>query len=75
MFIKILNQYLQEDKEQQLFNQWIVTICLGLSIIFFYLNVVVLGYLFSILEFLSAGISLIGCFIRYRFLMWKHNHK
>ncbi|HSP21245.1 MAG TPA: DUF4395 family protein, partial [Planococcus sp. (in: firmicutes)] len=32
---KPANQYVQEDREQQIFNQWIATICLGLSLLLF----------------------------------------
>ncbi|GAE24539.1 hypothetical protein JCM9140_475 [Halalkalibacter wakoensis JCM 9140] len=69
-------KYILEDPAQQLFNQWIATICLGLSFLFFFLESVVLGYVFSIMVLLAAGIALlgfcIGCTIRYRYLMWKH---
>lgn len=73
---KPLNGYPQEDKEQQIFNQWIATICIGLSTLFFYFGLNVLGYVFSIMVMAASGIALmgfcIGCFIRYRYLMWKH---
>ncbi|KHF37861.1 DUF4395 domain-containing protein [Halalkalibacter okhensis] len=70
------DQYILEDSDQQLFNQWIATICLGLSLLFFNLGFISLGYLFSIMVLLAAGIALlgfcIGCTIRYRYMMWKH---
>ncbi|MCB7069586.1 DUF4395 domain-containing protein [Caldibacillus sp. 210928-DFI.2.22] len=73
---KPLNEYPQEDKDQQIFNQWIATICIGLSTLFFYFGLNVLGYVFSIMVLAASGIALmgfcIGCFIRYRYLMWKH---
>jgi hypothetical protein len=73
---KPLNEYPQEDKDQQIFNQWIATICIGLSTLFFYFGLNVLGYVFSIMVMAASGIALmgfcIGCFIRYRYLMWKH---
>lgn len=73
---KPLNEYPQEDKEQQIFNQWIATIFIGLSTLFFYFGLNVLGYVFSIMVMAASGIALmgfcIGCFIRYRYLMWKH---
>ncbi|MDC3414721.1 DUF4395 domain-containing protein [Aquibacillus sp. 3ASR75-11] len=73
---KPLDQYVQEDKDQQMFNQWIATICLGLSLILFYFNFSVLGYLFSMMVIVAAGVALmgycIGCTIRYRYIMWKH---
>ncbi|GAE34302.1 DUF4395 domain-containing protein [Halalkalibacter akibai] len=70
------NLYIQEDKAQQQFNQWIATICLGISILSFVFGFEVLGYLFSIMVIVAAGVALlgfcIGCTIRFRYLMWKH---
>lgn len=69
--------YQQEDKDQQLFNQWIATICLGLSLLFFSFDIQLAAYAFSIMVILAAGVALmgycIGCTVRYRYLMWKHN--
>ncbi|WP_142830357.1 DUF4395 domain-containing protein [Planococcus soli] len=74
---KPMAEYQQEDKDQQLFNQWIATICLGLSLVFFTLGIPLLGYAFSIMVIIAAGVALmgycIGCTIRYRYMMWKHN--
>ncbi|WP_409292971.1 DUF4395 domain-containing protein [Peribacillus sp. SCS-37] len=73
---KPLSQYVMEDKDQQLFNQWIATVCLGLSLLFFQIGWDALGYGFSVMVVLAAGIALlgfcVGCFIRYRYIMWKH---
>ncbi|AQQ54181.1 DUF4395 domain-containing protein [Planococcus lenghuensis] len=73
---KPLTSYLQEDKDQQLFNQWIATICLGLSLISFSLDIHLVAYAFSIMVIIAAGMALmgycIGCTIRYRYIMWKH---
>ncbi|MFC7063709.1 DUF4395 domain-containing protein [Halobacillus seohaensis] len=74
---KPLDRYTPKDHEQQLFNQWIATICLGLSIIFFFTGwSELLGYVFSIMVVASASMALtgfcIGCVIRYRYMMWKH---
>ncbi|ANU14539.1 hypothetical protein B481_1637 [Planococcus halocryophilus Or1] len=69
--------YLQEDRDQQLFNQWIATICLGLSLVFFSVGLPLLGFAFSVMVIVAAGVALmgycIGCTIRYRYMMWKHN--
>lgn len=74
---KPMADYQQEDKDQQLFNQWIATICLGLSLVFFSLGIPLLAYAFSIMVIIAAGVALmgycIGCTIRYRYMMWKHN--
>ncbi|MBP1950867.1 DUF4395 domain-containing protein [Virgibacillus litoralis] len=73
---KPFEKYRQEDKDQQLFNQWIATVCLGLSIIFFYVNLTVLGFVFSLMVLAASGVALmgycIGCTIRYRYMMWRH---
>ncbi len=70
------DQYVLEDRNQQLFNQWIATIFLGLSVFCFYINYSLLGYLFSVMVVLAAGVAIlgfcIGCTIRYRYLMWRH---
>lgn len=68
--------YLQEDKDQQLFNQWIATICMGLSLLFFSVGIGIAAYAFSVMVIVAAGVALmgycIGCTIRYRYMMWKH---
>lgn len=73
---KPANQYIQEDRDQQLFNQWIATICLGLSLLFFALGITAAGYAFSLMVLIASGVALmgycIGCTIRYRYMMWKH---
>ena len=74
---KSVASYQQEDKEQQLFNQWIATICLGLALLSFFFGVQLAGYAFSSMVVAAAGIALmgycIGCTVRYRYMMWKHN--
>ncbi|MGH2316196.1 DUF4395 domain-containing protein [Planococcus sp. SE5232] len=74
---KPMASYQQEDKDQQLFNQWIATICLGLSLLFFSVGTPLAAYAFGIMVIIAAGVALmgycIGCTIRYRYMMWKHN--
>ncbi|GGM19531.1 hypothetical protein GCM10011351_01680 [Paraliobacillus quinghaiensis] len=74
---KPLNTYKEEDKAQQIFNQWIATICLGVALLFFALGIDIIGYIFSVMVVLAAGIALmgycIGCTVRYRYMMWKYN--
>lgn len=74
---KPANEYIQEDRDQQIFNQWIATICLGLSLLLFALGAATAGYVFSIMVLIASGVALmgycIGCTIRYRYMMWKHN--
>ncbi|MCM3712823.1 DUF4395 domain-containing protein [Alkalihalobacillus oceani] len=73
---KPLFSYIQEDRQQQLFNQWIATICLGLALISSLLNAGLLTLFFGIAVAAAALLALfgfcIGCTIRYRYLMWKN---
>ncbi|MRG85818.1 DUF4395 domain-containing protein [Salinibacillus xinjiangensis] len=68
------NEYMQED--QQLFNQWVATTMLGLSLICHYAGFQLLGVIFSVMVAVAALVALlgfcVGCFIRYRYIMWKH---
>ncbi|MFC4023392.1 DUF4395 domain-containing protein [Oceanobacillus longus] len=74
---KPMNQYRQEDRDQQIFNQWIATICIGLSLVFFYLHFTTVGIIFSLMVLAASGIALmgycIGCTIRYRYMKWRYN--
>lgn len=73
---KPANAYIQEDRDQQLFNQWIATVCLGLSLLAFAFGYTAIAYAFSLMVVAAAGVALmgycIGCTIRYRYMMWKH---
>ncbi len=72
-------QYIQEDKEQQIFNQWIATVSLGISLLAFSLGFSVIGYIFSTMVVIAASLALsgycIGCTIHFRYLMWKHHRQ
>ncbi|TAA72407.1 DUF4395 domain-containing protein [Planococcus salinarum] len=74
---KPANQYTQEDRDQQLFNQWIATVCLGLALVFFTVGFNGIALFFSIMVMAAAALALmgycIGCTIRYRLMMMKHN--
>ncbi|WP_100399077.1 DUF4395 domain-containing protein [Bacillus sp. FJAT-44742] len=73
------SQYVLEDPEQQRFNQWIATICLGLSLLLYFLGFPAISIAFSVMVLLAAGIALtgycIGCTIRYRYMMWKYKRQ
>ncbi|MBM6616267.1 DUF4395 domain-containing protein [Bacillus suaedaesalsae] len=73
---KSSDSYVQEDKDQQLFNQWIATICLAIAVISFFLGASIVGYVFGGMVIFAAGLALcgycIGCTIRYRYMMWKY---
>lgn len=76
---KPASSYQMEDRDQQLFNQWIATICIGVAFISFLMGYTLVGYVFSIMVILAAGVALmgycIGCTIRYRYMMWKYKRK
>jgi hypothetical protein len=74
-----MKDYVMEDRDQQLFNQWMATICLGLSLLFFLFHLNVLAIIFSVMVILAAGIAImgycIGCTIRFRYKMWKYKRE
>jgi len=76
---KPASSYQMEDRDQQLFNQWIATICMGVAFISFLMGYTLVGYVFSIMVILAAAVALmgycIGCTIRYRYMMWKYKRK
>ncbi|MDM8150190.1 DUF4395 domain-containing protein [Priestia megaterium] len=76
---KPASSYQMEDRDQQLFNQWIATVCIGIAFISFLLGYTLVGYVFSAMVILAAGVALmgycIGCTIRYRYMMWKYKRK
>lgn len=76
---KPMKQYIMEDRDQQLFNQWIATICLGLSLLFFALSLKIVAIVFSVMVILAAGVAImgycIGCTIRFRYKMWRYHRQ
>ncbi|WP_100372885.1 DUF4395 domain-containing protein [Bacillus sp. FJAT-45037] len=70
------SSYYPEDPAQQRFNQWIATVCLGLAIVSFVLGFQLMMFILSGMVVLAAGLAFsgycIGCTIRYRYIMWKH---
>ncbi|MCP8615981.1 DUF4395 domain-containing protein [Salirhabdus salicampi] len=76
---KQTNEYILEDRDQQLFNQWIATILIGLSILFYSLGYSTASIVLNLMVILAAGIALlgfcVGCFIRFRYIMWKQKRK
>ncbi|HSI67940.1 MAG TPA: DUF4395 family protein [Planococcus sp. (in: firmicutes)] len=74
---KPANQYVQEDKAQQMFNQWIATVSIGFALLFFFFGFTTLGFVFSLMVAAASIVALmgycIGCTIRYRFMMWNHH--
>lgn len=73
---KPLNEYIQEDRAQQRFNQILALSMFVLAFVSSWLNLKTMSYLFSIMVFLASFIALmgycIGCFIHYQYHMWKY---
>ncbi|MDV2683680.1 DUF4395 domain-containing protein [Alkalihalophilus lindianensis] len=73
---KPLKTYVQEDSQQQRFNQWIATICLGLALVGFMFQFISFMFIMSGMVLMAAALALsgycIGCTIRYRYMMWKY---
>jgi membrane protein YqaA with SNARE-associated domain len=73
---KPLKTYVQEDPQQQRFNQWIATICIGLALVGFMLQFISFMFIMSGMVLMAAALALsgycIGCTIRYRYMMWKY---
>jgi hypothetical protein len=76
---KPLKTYVQEDPQQQRFNQWIATICIGLALVGFMLQFISFMFIMSGMVVMAAALALsgycIGCTIRYRYMMWKYQKK
>ncbi len=70
------SEYRREDPSDQRFNQWIATVLLGLSGLAFLTGFSTLGYLFSGMVILAAGVALagfcVGCYIHYQIKQWQH---
>jgi hypothetical protein len=73
---KPLNEYVQEDKAQQRFNQILAFSMLVLSYVFSLLNFSILSLVFASMVFVASTVALlgfcIGCFIHYQYHMWKY---
>ena len=73
---KPMNEYIQEDKAQQRFNQILALSMYILAFVSVSLSQVLISYIFATLVFLASTIALmgfcIGCFIHYQYHMWKY---
>lgn len=69
------SEYPMEDPAQQRFNQWISVLCLSLSLLGFLAGRPFVGFLFALMVGVAALVAImgfcIGCFIRYRYLLWR----
>lgn len=73
---KPMNEYIQEDKAQQRFNQILALSMYILAFVSISLGQVLVSYIFATMVFLASTIALlgfcIGCFIHYQYHMWKY---
>lgn len=73
---KPMNEYIQEDKIQQRFNQILAVSMLIIAYISSVLNLTILSIMFATMVFLASSIAIlgfcIGCFIHFQFHMWKY---
>ena len=73
---KPLNEYIQEDKAQQRFNQILALSMFILSFISSVFSLTVISIIFAVMVLLASSIAImgfcIGCFIHYQYHMWKY---
>ncbi len=77
---KAPHEYIPEEKDQQIFNQWIATISFGLAILSFWQEWTIAGYIFLAMVLIATGLAFffdfcLGCTVRYQYQMWKHRRK
>ncbi|MCF6137402.1 DUF4395 domain-containing protein [Pseudalkalibacillus berkeleyi] len=69
------SRYVQEDKDQQQFNQWIATILLTIALISGFLGAMTIYFVSSIFVATASFIAIlgfcIGCFIRYQWNQYR----
>lgn len=73
---KSVEEYVQEDKSQQRFNQILALLMLIGAYLSLTLKLVFLSYIFAMMVFIASSVAIlgfcIGCFIHYQFSMWKY---
>ncbi|RSK26611.1 DUF4395 domain-containing protein [Bacillus sp. HMF5848] len=73
------SEYINEDRAQQQFNQWISVICITLSLIGFITNNLVIGYMFAVMVGVAALVAIlgfcVGCFIRFQWQQFIYRRK
>jgi hypothetical protein len=77
MFIrKDISSYKLEDKDQQIFNQWIATVLISLQFICYVLSLEKIGFFLGVVVITACSFALvgfcIGCVVRYKFIKWKY---
>ncbi|AYC30827.1 DUF4395 domain-containing protein [Paenisporosarcina cavernae] len=76
---KPLNTYIQEDRDQQKFNQYIALTFLTIAIVSGIFHFTILSIISTIMVGLAAFIAImgfcVGCFIRFQYQQWKYRRK
>jgi len=74
---KPMTAYVMEEAAQQQFNQTIAVVCLGVSMLFWLLQMPLYSAIFSALVFISAFVAILGfciaCYIRFQLHQFKHS--
>ena len=76
---KLANEYIQEDYAQLRFNQWLAVGFLFIASISYFLNLIILFNVATVMVGLAALIAIlgfcIGCFVRFQFQQWNYRRK
>ena len=76
---KPANQYIQEDRAQLRFNQWLAVGFLFVASLSFILNQTLLFNVATVMVGLAALIAIlgfcIGCFVRFQYQQWSYRRK
>ncbi|KUP05368.1 hypothetical protein Q73_12065 [Bacillus coahuilensis m2-6] len=74
---KPITAYMLEDRDQQIFNQWIATILIGMTILFSFIGWSTASMVSGLMVVFASTLALagycIGCTIRYRYKMWQYH--
>lgn len=76
---KPLNEYIQEDKDQLKFNQWMAISFLTIAVISYLFNMMTIFNIATIMVGIAAMVAIlgfcIGCFIRFQYQQWQYKRK
>ena len=76
---KPLNEYVQEDKGQLKFNQWMAISFLTIAVVSYSFNLMLLFNIATIMVGVAALVAIlgfcIGCFIRFQIQQWQYKRK
>ena len=76
---KPLNEYIQEDKDQLKFNQWIAISFLVIAVFSYMFNSMIIYNVATIMVGVAAMVAIlgfcVGCFIRFQYQQWQYKRK